>query len=142
MVGNSSDESDSDYPYSKIKPEWFEAQKTDNFDNEEWPNTLPSVNGTSSGNLPEPCVENILKLIRGAKNIQNGYKENAPGISADDLAKISSTIDKRDLENIIGSVLGPKSQQPPPPLQPQRPQPPPPPPPPQQQSSNNNVSTT
>lgn len=113
MIGSSSDDSnDADYLCSKIKSDLIEAQKQDNFDNEEWPKILPSENGTSTGKLPQPCVENILKMIRNsthAKNTQNGFKET---VTPDEFAKICSTIDKRDLESIIGSVQWPQIQQP------------------------------
>lgn len=135
----SSDDSDSDHPYSKIKPEWLEAQKNNNFDDEEWPNSLPSINGTSAGNSPIPSIEHILKMIRSKyseKNVQNGGKENVQGILPDSLAIIGSTINKQDLEDIMGTV---SLLQSPPPLPP--PQLPPRPPPPQPQSSNI-VSTT
>lgn len=122
MIENSSDDSeDADhFSNSLIKRDLIEVHKQSNFYTEAWPNTLPSENGSSTGNLPQPCVENILKMIRNstrANNTQNGFKEN---VSADDIAKICSTVDKRELENIIGSVQRPKIQPhvpPPPPMQ-------------------------
>lgn len=122
MIGNSSDDSnDGDYPCSMIKTDLIEAHKQGNFYDETWPNKLPSENRSPAEKLPQPCVENILNMIRNntrAKNTQNGLKEN---VTADNIAKICSTVDKRDLEKIIGSIQRPKVQpnvpQPPPTLQ-------------------------
>lgn len=128
MTGNFSDEDSSDsensFSTSKIKPKWDEAQKRSNFFEEDWPNTLQSGNSQ-----PRPCIEDIIKLIRSQtrakKNGQNGCEVSVPGISSRELARISSTIEKEDLQNIIGSVNKPHAPPQPFPQQQQLQQPPP-----------------
>lgn len=129
-MGSSSDDSnDNDYLCSNIKPDLVEAHKRSSLHDEEWPNKLPSEIETSTRKLPQPSIENILKMIRNrthAKSTQNEIKEN---IGADDIAKICS-IGMQELESIIGSVQRPKPAPPPsPPPPPRQPlsQPPPPP---------------
>lgn len=139
MVGSSSDDSnDSEFQCSKITPKLAEAHKEGKFYDEEWPNSLPSESRTTSERVPQPCVENILKMIREqtrAKSGQNGRTEIVP---AERIAEISRKIDKQELERIIGSVQQPKAhsktvQHPPLPVQPPPPQVTLPPPPPQHQ---------
>lgn len=109
MSENSTDDSnDSDYPTSKAKSHWAEAHKQENSYDEKWPNTLQTENCKCSEKLPEPCVENILKMLKNstrAKSTQNGDTRNN---TTDHIANIC--FDKKELEKIIGLFQQPKVQ--------------------------------
>lgn len=142
MRESTSDDSDSEYQYSKINPEWLDQQKKGHFHDEKWPNTAPLVNGkTSDKKLPKPNIENVRKMIRytlATNTKQNGCKDNVPGVAPETIAKV--TIDMPNLAQIVADARRPQlnapvphSQplsRPPPPLQSpppphQLPQPPP-----------------
>lgn len=149
MRENSSDDSDSEYQYTKINPDWWEAQKKNKFYDEEWPNLSSAKIAKSADNLPKPCVENIRRLIRSktqtqTKEIRNGCEEGKQSVTHETIENV--TIDLPNLARIIEDARRPQSEAhmpepsilPIPPIQPQSK--PPPQPAPSLQSANNIVS--